>query len=223
MASLMATNDLNECHECLPDGHGLRPSTGTLAHEMCHAAQWLLEGEKQPPHGAAFQLWARAFERAVPGMSIKTCHTYDVFGGKFRYTCTGCGHEFARHSKSVDVERKCCGSCGGRLTFVGTFERDGTPSKPRTANVYAQFVKLHYAALKQAMPGASQADVMAALGQRWRDGKRIGATGNPSEEHGAKGAGIGAGIFGQCEEAVLDDDGDDVLGGHALAALRLSE
>jgi DNA-directed RNA polymerase subunit RPC12/RpoP len=121
-----------------------------------------------PPHGAAFQLWARAFERAVPGMSIKTCHTYDVFGGKFRYRCTGCGNEFARHSKSVDVERKCCAACGGRLTFVGTFERDGTPSKPRTANAYAQFVKLHYAALKQAMPGASQADVMAALGQRWR-------------------------------------------------------
>jgi len=32
--------------------------SNTLAHEMCHAAAWLLDGECQPPHGAAFKKWA---------------------------------------------------------------------------------------------------------------------------------------------------------------------
>ena len=30
----------------------------TLAHEMCHAAAWLLDGEMQPPHGRCFKKWA---------------------------------------------------------------------------------------------------------------------------------------------------------------------
>ena len=180
----------------------------TLAHEMCHAAQWLLEGVQQPPHGAAFQRWARRFERAVPGMTISTCHSYDVFGGKFRWGCDGCGHEFARHSKSVDVERKCCGLCRGRLRFLGAFERDGTPVKPRAANPYAQYVKQHYPALKKAMPHASQKEVMAALGDRWKVEKRSGAAAGAED--------VVAAAFDVCEES--EEEG---LLGSSLAALRL--
>ena len=30
----------------------------TLLHEMCHAAAWLLDGQKKPPHGPSFWKWA---------------------------------------------------------------------------------------------------------------------------------------------------------------------
>ena len=46
----------------------------TLAHEMCHAGQWLIDAARKPPHGDAFWRWAKAFERAIPGMVVSTCH-----------------------------------------------------------------------------------------------------------------------------------------------------
>jgi hypothetical protein len=30
----------------------------TLMHEMCHAAQWCVDGVHRPPHGATFKHWA---------------------------------------------------------------------------------------------------------------------------------------------------------------------
>ena len=36
----------------------------TLLHEMCHAAQWLVDGKINPPHGSLFKKWANhAMER----------------------------------------------------------------------------------------------------------------------------------------------------------------
>jgi hypothetical protein len=37
----------------------------TLAHEMCHAAAWIVDGVSKPPHGDAFKTWARRFEAKV--------------------------------------------------------------------------------------------------------------------------------------------------------------
>ena len=38
---------------------------------------------------------------------------------------------FGRQSKSIDVERQRCARCHGTLRLLGSFNRDGTPYKPR--------------------------------------------------------------------------------------------
>ena len=40
-----------------------------------------------------------------------------------------CGKIYGRHSKSLDIEKKCCGVCRSLLTFLGRFNQDGTPAK----------------------------------------------------------------------------------------------
>ena len=189
----------------------------TLAHEMCHAAQWLLDGAKTPPHGPAFKRWARAFEQHVAGMRVTTCHSYDVFGGRFRYGCSTCGHEFARHTKSVQLERQRCGVCRGSLRFLGAFEKDGTPAKAtRAPSAFAQYVQKHYAATKQAMPHASHQEVMAALGQHWRDEKRTDAIGTAAGDEKRLGAELSSALD-LCADA--DEEQDEL--DDALAALQL--
>ena len=58
--------------------HALPPSPSrggaplpVVAHELCHAGQWLLDGARKPPHGAAFQKWASRFEARVDGMASR--------------------------------------------------------------------------------------------------------------------------------------------------------
>ena len=141
----------------------------TLAHEMCHAAQWVLDGAAKPAHGAAFRKWAREAERALPGMRISTCHNYEIFY-KYRYGCEGCGAEFGRQSKSVDLQRQRCGRCRGTLKLLGAFNRDGAPAKAREPSAFAGFVKARYGPLKRARPRATHRELMAALGEQWRSG-----------------------------------------------------
>lgn len=86
----------------------------TLAHEMCHAAAWLLDGQCKPPHGAVFQKWASRFE-LVHGWTIKTCHSYEIRYA-FQWQCMQCDAIVGRHSaKSVNPDKHLCGKCGGRL------------------------------------------------------------------------------------------------------------
>jgi predicted SprT family Zn-dependent metalloprotease len=92
----------------------------TLAHEMCHAAQWLLDGVAKPPHGEAFRKWARTVEARVPGLAITTRHSYEVTC-RFRYECIGCAQPYGRHAR-LDLERRRCGRCGGALRLL----RDGS-------------------------------------------------------------------------------------------------
>ena len=67
-----------------------------LAHEMCHAAQWCIDGQGSQPHGAVFKKWGRVVETSVPGMKVWTTHRYDVFY-KFIYACAaGCGAHCVR-------------------------------------------------------------------------------------------------------------------------------
>jgi hypothetical protein len=56
---------------------------------QCHAAQWTIDHTAKPPHGAVFQKWADAAMRAVPGMSVTTCHNYEIFK-PFKFGCTKC-------------------------------------------------------------------------------------------------------------------------------------
>ena len=239
----------------------------TLAHEMCHAAQWLLDGAKNPPHGEAFRRWGRAFEASVPGMKVPhartharvcphtsarharsthahrahppacahaprmrahgsehghwdvaqvtTCHSYEIFA-KYRFGCSTCGHEFARHSKSLDLTRKGCGVCRGKLSFLGAFNRDGTPVKAREPTAFAKYVGEHFSALKKARPVASHKELMGELGTRFREARAGG-------DGGGDGGGSHAPLSNafECIEVDSDGGGGDALGDH-LAALQLN-
>ena len=44
----------------------------TLAHEMCHAAAFMIDGTCKPPHGPCFYKWGRMFEQCFPGVKGKT-------------------------------------------------------------------------------------------------------------------------------------------------------
>ena len=153
----------------------------TLAHEMCHAAQWVLDGKAKPPHGPRFWHWARAFERAVPGMKVSTCHSYDIFY-KFRYECDGCGNGFGRQSKSVDLVRQRCALCHGKLRLLEQTNADGTPAKRREPSAFAKYVQAHYSNAKAGAPGASHKQLMASLGARWREEKEAIARDVPPRE-----------------------------------------
>ena len=88
----------------------------TLAHEMCHAAAWIVDGVAKPPHGKAFKRWAGRFRAWDKNLEIDTCHTYKI-RTKFKYFCEKCGHEWGRHSKSIDTAKVGC-SCGGKIKLL---------------------------------------------------------------------------------------------------------
>lgn len=89
----------------------------TLAHELCHAAAWILDECCKPPHGEQFKSWAREFKKWDDGLVITTCHEYEI-RYKFSYTCQGCGQVYGRHSRSINTSKKVCGRCRGALELV---------------------------------------------------------------------------------------------------------
>jgi len=50
----------------------------TLLHEMCHAAQWLVDGVHKPPHGRNFQKWAAISMRKIRDVEVTTTHDYQI-------------------------------------------------------------------------------------------------------------------------------------------------
>ena len=145
----------------------------TLDHEMCHAAQWLIDGidGKDKPHGAEFKKWGKRVEAAFPDMKVSTCHSYEIHY-KYRYACTGkdCGQSFGRQSKSFDVNKKVCGKCGAKFALLGAFNRDGTPAPTREPSAFAKYIKAEFSVAKKARPAATHGELMAYLGERWRAG-----------------------------------------------------
>lgn len=115
----------------------------TLCHEMCHAMQWLDMHTCKPAHGPAFKLWAHKAMKEYPDLRITTCHNYDI-DFKFKYRCqTGwCNRVIGRHSNSIDVSKKGCGACGGRLELMPRLKADGTPMKKRQASAFSLSVNL---------------------------------------------------------------------------------
>ncbi|VVC89449.1 unnamed protein product [Leptidea sinapis] len=72
-----------------------------------------------------------------------------------------------RHSKSIDVTKKCCGYCRGTFEVnINRKTKDGgvvsTPARRAPTSQFALFVKQHYAGLKE---GRSHAEVMKMLGE----------------------------------------------------------
>ena len=49
----------------------------TLLHEMCHAAQWLVDGVHKPPHGKVFKKWA-SISMQRTDVEVTTTHDYVI-------------------------------------------------------------------------------------------------------------------------------------------------
>jgi len=108
------------------------------------------------------------------GKVTARCHTYKI-RSKYTYKCVDCGSSVNRHSKSVDVERKVCGRCGGKFELlVNRVAGAATPMAGRRvitekaqqgtpANKFAAFVKQNYKHVRT--PGTPHRDAMKELGR----------------------------------------------------------
>ena len=143
----------------------------TLLHEMCHASAWLIDKTAKPPHGPVFKKWAQRAMSVYPETNVSTCHAYDIHQPyKWRCTRDWCRQEYGRHSKSIDITKKGCGSCGGKLEYLGKFKKNGEAVQARAPTAFSLFVKKHFKAAKARL-GAStpHKDVMKHLSQQWKD------------------------------------------------------
>ena len=146
----------------------------TLAHELCHVAQWVVNRQAKPPHGEAFRLWAERVEAYDPSLQVTTCHAYEI-KYKFEYRCEECGNTYGRQTRSIDVDTQACGECHGRLLCE-------TPGRtPGKTNAFAAFVKHHFQAAKEVLntgltseTDLPHAKVMSLLANMWQTLKRQG-------------------------------------------------
>ncbi|WEW60605.1 hypothetical protein PRK78_006092 [Emydomyces testavorans] len=96
----------------------------TLAHEYCHLANYMISNVRDNPHGASFKEWALKCKKALDAhpsyagrVEITAKHSY-VINYKYIWCCVDCGHEYGRHSKSIDPEKSRCGKCKGKLVQI---------------------------------------------------------------------------------------------------------
>jgi len=61
----------------------------TLLHELCHAAAWVVDGVRKPPHGPHFYAWG-AKATAATGLPVTRCHAYAI---AFKHTWKCVGHD----------------------------------------------------------------------------------------------------------------------------------
>ncbi|XP_013148784.1 PREDICTED: uncharacterized protein LOC106111305 [Papilio polytes] len=147
----------------------------TLIHELCHAATWLLDGELRAGHGPLWKKWATRALKLLPELGeISRCHDMEIYF-KYCYKCTKCGYSIKRHSKSIDVTKKCCGYCHGTFeVIVNRKNKDGvvvsTPARKTGPNGFALFVKENYGNLKDGTK--SHAEVMKLLGEQFSARKK---------------------------------------------------
>ena len=142
----------------------------TLLHEMCHASAWLIDKTAKPPHGPVFKKWAQLAMSVYPETCVSTCHAYTIHQPyKWRCTRDWCQQEYGRHSKSIDIAKKGCGACGGKLEYLGKFKKNGDVVQSRAPTAFSLFVKEHFKDAKSKL-GAStpHKDVMKHLSQRWK-------------------------------------------------------
>mmetsp|Transcript_15160 Transcript_15160/g.32491 ORF Transcript_15160/g.32491 Transcript_15160/m.32491 type:complete len:351 (+) Transcript_15160:29-1081(+) len=89
----------------------------TLAHEMCHAAQWLIDREHRVTHGKQFKVWAARCRQYDDELLIERCHSYEI-KYRFLYQCESCDLVYGRHSASINTNAQVCGKCHGRLKLT---------------------------------------------------------------------------------------------------------
>ncbi|TKA44329.1 hypothetical protein B0A54_05072 [Friedmanniomyces endolithicus] len=153
-----------------------------VAHEFCHLANFIVSGIKDQPHGKQFKEWGGLCTRVFGprGVEVTTKHSYRI-EYKYIWQCSDCGAEFKRHSKSIDPKRHTCGTCRSKLLQIKPVPRKGNGEGAPTG--YAAYVKKHFADVKAALPaGASQKEVMEAVGRRYRAEKAASSAlpGQPS-------------------------------------------
>ncbi|CAF4902689.1 unnamed protein product [Pieris macdunnoughi] len=142
----------------------------TLIHEMCHAATWILDGELKAGHGPLWVKWCKVALRVFPELEeISRCHELEIHY-KYSYKCQQCGYSIKRHSKSIDVTKKCCGYCRGTFEIiVNKKNKDGvvvsTPARSGNTNEFALYVKENYGSIKKS--GQTHAQVMKLLGEQF--------------------------------------------------------
>jgi len=144
----------------------------TLLHELCHAASYLIDGVKDG-HGKFFKKWGRHCNELLPDIPVVSrCHSYQI-NYKFVYVCSRCGQNYGRHSKSIDVGKKCCGICKGKLELKdrkgrvvkeGLDKENNTGSSTPKINPFADFVKNNYKREK----GVTHSEVMKMLSEKWK-------------------------------------------------------
>ncbi|KAI6908602.1 hypothetical protein KC318_g5061 [Hortaea werneckii] len=177
-----------------------------IAHEFCHLCNFMISGIKDQPHGKQFKEWGRKCTAAFAhrGVEVTTKHSYQI-EYKYIWQCSNeeCGAKFQRHSKSIDPKRHRCGSCRSSLAQIKPVPRQGGAGGGG-ATGYAAYVKQHFAAVKAGMPGASQKQVMAALGEKYRSEKVAAnaSTGGGDKLASEDGGGKGESQMAQPEEAV---------------------
>ncbi|KAM3957283.1 uncharacterized protein ACR2FA_008707 [Aphomia sociella] len=148
----------------------------TLIHELCHAATWLIDGELRAGHGPLWKKWATHALRKFPELGeISRCHDMQIHF-KYSYKCTKCGYNIQRHSKSIDISKKCCGYCRGTFDLiVNKKNKDGvvvsTPARKGGANDFALYVKENYGQLKDGT--RSHGEVMKMLGEQFSAKKKM--------------------------------------------------
>lgn len=146
----------------------------TLIHEMCHAATWLIDSELRAGHGPLWNKWAKRALQVYPELGeISRCHDLEVHF-KYSYKCTKCGYSVQRHSKSIDVTKKCCGYCRGTFELIlNKKTKEGavvsTPARKGTTNNFALYVKENYASMKDGT--RNHAQIMKILGEQFSKNK----------------------------------------------------
>ncbi|ESO93762.1 hypothetical protein LOTGIDRAFT_105193, partial [Lottia gigantea] len=142
----------------------------TLIHELCHAAVWMLN-QRTDGHGPYWKYWARKSNLSHPELPIiSRCHNYSI-STKYTYTCTQCGYQIGRHSKSLDTTKKVCGHCHGRFELMGTpGSKEGTP---RTPNKFALFVKENYGSAKKTNSDFKHKEIMQLLSQQFAEKTKL--------------------------------------------------
>ncbi|KAK0868918.1 hypothetical protein LTS02_003313 [Friedmanniomyces endolithicus] len=183
-----------------------------VAHEFCHLANFIVSGIKDQPHGKQFKEWGGLCTRVFGprGVEVTTKHSYRI-EYKYIWQCSDCGAEFKRHSKSIDPKRHTCGTCRSKLLQTKPVPRKGNGEGAPTG--YAAYVKKHFADVKAALPaGASQKEVMEAVGRRYRAEKAAssalpGQPSSPTSGRERQGASVSSEILrgGSASATEVDD------------------
>ena len=97
----------------------------------------------------------------------------------------GCNFVVRRHSKSVDINRHCCGKCRGRLYLCDANgnRNNRTPKKPAQPSAYNLFVKEKSKIIREQMkqrqlqrgvrdPKVPQSDIMKECARLWQAQKK---------------------------------------------------
>lgn len=137
-----------------------------IAHEFCHLANFMINGITDNPHGKEFKVWAGKCSQLFgsQGIKVTTKHTYEI-DFKYVWTCTACGCEYKRHSKSIDPKRHRCGACKALLEQTKPTPRQ-TPTTGQLSG-YQLFVKEQMKVVKSENPNSPQKEIMRIIADKW--------------------------------------------------------